>query len=206
MKICRDLPPFSNSSLWNSSSKTSTSLKKKTWNLLENFLWYSSLWNLSTMENSILPNSSTQKVIDPTYFQSNDRLQHSLQKCVIWLFLPKLKGRLLYQEKANGVQAYWLTYFRICWSLKKRSQCLSPKENKSSPRKQVQGDHEREEVAGPRGLKPKRSIKKEEKPTSRDWRRNSQDPQRPPRGADPPRRISKVKERLRQFERKRQKK
>ena len=47
----------------------------------------------------------------------------------------------------------------------------SPKENKPSPRKQVQGDHEREEMAGPRGLKPKekrRSIKKEKKPTARD--------------------------------------
>ena len=51
----------------------------------------------------------------------------------------------------------------------------SPKENKLRPRKQMQGDHEREETAGARDLKPKKkkSIKKEEKPTSRDYRRNS---------------------------------
>ena len=38
----------------------------------------------------------------------------------------------------------------------------SPKENKPSPRKQVQGNHERKEMAGLRGMKPKKK-KKEKK-------------------------------------------
>ena len=46
MKICRDLPPF-----WNSSSKNSSSLKKYTSNFLEKFLWYSSSWNSSIIKN-----------------------------------------------------------------------------------------------------------------------------------------------------------
>ena len=41
---------------------------------------------------------------------------------------------------------------------------------------------------------------------SGDWRRKlSRDPQRPPKGSDPPRRTNTVNKRLRQFERKRQK-
>ena len=46
----------------------------------------------------------------------------------------------------------------------------SPKENKPSPRKQVQGDHEKKKgMAGPGDLKPKRrNIKKEKKPMARD--------------------------------------
>ena len=38
------------------------------------------------MENSISPHSSTQKVVDPYIFRNNGKLQHSLQKCAIWLF------------------------------------------------------------------------------------------------------------------------
>ena len=41
----------------------------------------------------------------------------------------------------------------------------SPKENKPRPRKQMQGDHEREEMAGPRGLKPKKKKHQEARET-----------------------------------------
>ena len=46
----------------------------------------------------------------------------------------------------------------------------SSKENKPSPRKQVQGDHERKRNGKPRRLKAhkRRNIKKEKKPTARD--------------------------------------
>ena len=78
----------------------------------------------------------------------------------------------------------------------------SPKENKPSPKKQVQGDHERRKKASPGSLKPKRrNIKKEKKKKKTHGKRlNSQDPQQPSRGADPSKRT--VKRRLRQLERK----
>ena len=46
------------------------------------------------------------------------------------------------------------------YSAKAQRSETSPKENKPNPRKQVQGDHKREEMAGPRGLKPKEKKKK----------------------------------------------
>ena len=41
----------------------------------------------------------------------------------------------------------------------------SPKENKLRPRKQMQGDHEREETAGARDLKPKKKKHQEARET-----------------------------------------
>ena len=72
----------------------------------------------------------------------------------------------------------------------------------------MQGDHEREEMAGPRGLKPKEKeeASRRKRNPQQEIKENSQDPQQPPRGADPSRHISTVKGRLRQFERKGQEK
>ena len=76
-------------------------------------------------------------------------------------------------------------------------------------------------MVSPRGLKPKKaSRRKKGSPEAHEKRRKkrkrnpcqrieeeklSRDPQRPPKGSDPPRRVSTVNKRLRQFERKRQK-
>ena len=66
----------------------------------------------------------------------------------------------------------------------------------------MQGDHEREEIAGPKGLRPKEKKRKEEasrrkRNPRQEIKENSQDPQQSPRSADPSRRISTVKGRLR---------
>ena len=83
----------------------------------------------------------------------------------------------------------------------------SPKENKPSPRKQVQGDHERKRNDRPKRLEAQKKKHQEGKEThDKRLKKNSQDPQQPPRGADPSRCISTVKGRLRQFERKGQEK
>ena len=77
--------------------------------------------------------------------------------------------------------------------------------NKLSPKKQVQGDHER--IKRPRRLEAQTKKHQEGKEThGKRLKKNSQDPQQPPRGADPSKRISTVRGRLRQFERKGQEK
>ena len=78
------------------------------------------------------------------------------------------------------------------------SQAQKEKKNKPSPKKQVQGDHERIKKR-PRRLEAQTKKHQEEKETH-DKRLSSQDPQQPSRGADPSRRT--VKRRLGQLERK----
>ena len=64
--------------------------------------------------------------------------------------------------------------------------------NKLSPKKQVQGDHER--IKRPRGLEAQTKKHREEKETH-GKRLSSQDPQQPSRGADPSRHTVKRKTR-----------
>ena len=71
----------------------------------------------------------------------------------------------------------------------------------------MQGDHERKRNGRPKRLEAQKKKHQEGKEThGKRLKKNSQDPQQPPRGADPSRRISTVKGRLRQFERKDKKK
>ena len=81
----------------------------------------------------------------------------------------------------------------------------NPKENK--PRKQVQGDHERKRNGRPKRLEVQKKKHQEGKEThGKRLKKNSKDSQQPPRDVDPSKRISIVKGRLRQFERKGQEK
>ena len=79
----------------------------------------------------------------------------------------------------------------------------SPKENKPSPRKQVQGDHERK-MQAQEAWSPKEETSGRKRNPRQEIKENSQDPQQPSRGTDPSRRT--VKGRLRQLERKGQEK
>ena len=71
----------------------------------------------------------------------------------------------------------------------------------------MQGDHERKRNGRPKRLEAQKKKYQEGKEThGKRLKKNSQDPQQPPRGADPSKRISIVKGRLRQFKRKGQEK
>ena len=144
------------------------------------------------------------------YFMHNP----NIRKWILEIHLHPSQTREIYfkhifQITTKQLENTFLSEKYFCWGLKNSQYQAQRNKRKGATKK-------REEIS-PKGLKPKRSIKKEKgkprslwdkkkekekKPMSEDWRKLSRDPQTPPKGSDPPRRVSTVNKRLGQFERK----